>query len=262
MNKVIALILATLAALVLTSCSGQEESQTENQLQSTVSVAETVPTIEPKETEAFSPIPDAATAEPSAEPKTESVSEDEPGNNILVAYFSRIGNMDFDEDVDAVTSASVNMLDSGTYGNAQLLAQMAQELTGGDLFFIETVEKYPSGYRDTTNRANEEKAEDVRLELVGQVESMDSYETVVLIYPNWWGELPQAVVTFLEECSFDGKAIYPLCTHQGSGLSNTESDIADLCPGAVISDGLSVHGGSAANAQDEVAQWLSALQEE
>ena len=75
--------------------------------------------------------------------------EEETESNILIAYFSRVGNMDFDEDIDAVTSASVNMDGSDVSGNAQLLAEMAQEVTGGDLFFNETVEKYPAEYRGT-----------------------------------------------------------------------------------------------------------------
>ena len=73
--------------------------------------------------------------------------------NILIAYFSQVGNMDFDKDIDAVTSASVNMDGSTVSGNAQLLAEMAKEVTGGDLFFIETVEKYPAEYRGTTDQA-------------------------------------------------------------------------------------------------------------
>lgn len=55
---------------------------------------------------------------------------------ILIAYFSRVENVDFDENIDAVASASVNMDGSEVVGNAQLLTEMAQEVTGGDLFLI------------------------------------------------------------------------------------------------------------------------------
>ncbi|MBD5535983.1 MAG: hypothetical protein HDQ99_10065 [Lachnospiraceae bacterium] len=108
--------------------------------------------------------------------------EEETGSNILIAYFSRVGNMDFDEDIDAVTSASVNMDGSNVSGNAQLLAEMAQEATGGDLFFIETVEKYPAEYRGTTDQAKTEQNDDARPELSSHVENMDVYDTVILIY--------------------------------------------------------------------------------
>lgn len=195
----------------------------------------------------------------SIEPEPESVPDEEPGSNILVVYFSRMGNMEFDENVDATTSASVNLIDGEYMGNAQLVAQMARETTGGDLFSIETVEKYPSDYRETTNIASTEKREDSRPALAAHIDNMESYDTVVLIYPNWWGGLPQAVKTFLEEYDFSGKTIYPLCTHEGSGLSNTENDIAGFCPGATVEEGLSVRGGSAADAGDTVAEWLNGL---
>lgn len=111
--------------------------------------------------------------------------EEETGSNILIAYFSRVGNMDFDEDIDAVTSASVNMDGRNVSGNAQLLAEMAQEVTGGELFFIETVEKYPAEYRGTTDQAKTEQNDDARPELSSHVENMDVYDTIVLIFPNW-----------------------------------------------------------------------------
>ena len=177
-------------------------------------------------------------------------------SNILIAYFSRVGNMNFDENIDAVTSASVNMDGSNVSGNAQLLAEMAQEVTGGDLFFIETVEKYPAEYRGTTDQAKTEQNDDARPELLSHVENMDAYDTIVLIYPNWWGTLPQSVFTFLEEYDFSGKTILPLCTHEGSRLGRSESDIASICPDAQLLNGLSVKGSDAGSAQTEVEEWI------
>ena len=187
----------------------------------------------------------------------ETVGTEEAESNILIAYFSRVGNMNFDENIDAVTSASVNMDGSNVSGNAQLLAEMAQKVTDGDLFFIETVEKYPAEYRGTTDQAKTEQNEDARPELSSYVENMDAYDTVILIYPNWWGTLPQPVFTFLEEYDFSGKTILPLCTHEGSRLGRSESDIASLCPGARLLDGLSVRGADAGSARTEVEEWIS-----
>ena len=183
--------------------------------------------------------------------------EEETESNILIVYFSRVGNMNFDKNIDAVTSASVNMDGSNVSGNAQLLAEMVQEMTGGDLFFIETVEKYPAEYRGTTDQAKTEQNDDARPELSSHVENMDAFDTVVLIYPNWWGTLPQPVFTFLEEYDFSGKTILPLCIHEGSKLGRSESDIASICPDAQLLDGLSVRGSDAGSAQKEVEEWIS-----
>ena len=73
----------------------------------------------------------------------------------------------------------------------------------------------------------------------------------------WWGTLPQPVFTFLEEYDFSGKTILPLCTHEGSRLGRSESDIASICPDAQLLDGLSVRGSDAGSAQTEVEEWSS-----
>ena len=64
-------------------------------------------------------------------------------SNILIAYFSRVGNTDFPDDIDAVTSASLLKDGDKLYGNTQYVAAMIQRCTGGDLFLIETGENYP-----------------------------------------------------------------------------------------------------------------------
>lgn len=78
-------------------------------------------------------------------------------------------------------------------------------------------------------------------------------------YPNWWGTLPQPLVAFLEEYDFSGKTILPLCTHEGSRLGSSESAIAELCPDAVLLEGLAVRGSNAAGAQSEVEEWINSL---
>lgn len=189
---------------------------------------------------------------------SEEVQPESNGSNILVAYFSRVGNTVWEDGVDAVTSASLNVVDGEFAGNAQLLAGMAKQATGGDLFLIQTVDTYPSDYRATTDQATVEQRENARPALASHVDNMDQYDTIVLIYPNWWGTLPQPLYTFLEEYDFSGKTILPLCTHEGSRMGSSESAIASICPGAKLSDGLAVRGSNARTAQSEVENWLSA----
>lgn len=179
------------------------------------------------------------------------------GNNILVAYFSRVGNTVWEDDVDAVTSASINVENDEFVGNAEYLARMAAEATGGDLFLIQTEETYPSDYRETTNVASDEQEDNARPALASHMENMDQYDTIVLIYPNWWGTLPQPLFTFLEEYDFSGKIILPLCTHEGSRMGSSERVIAELCPDATLLTGLAVRGANASSAQSDVEEWLN-----
>ena len=89
-------------------------------------------------------------------------------------------------------------------------------------------------------------------------DSIDEYNTVILAYPNYWGTMPMAVFTFLENFDFSGKTILPLCTNEGSGMGGSERDIKKTCPGADVKSGLAVTGSEAANAGSRVKKWLAA----
>ena len=83
---------------------------------------------------------------------------------------------------------------------------------------------------------------------------------IFLGYPNWWGDMPQALYTFLEEYDFSGKTIIPFTTHGGSGFSRTISTIAELQPGAnVVEQGLSISRNSVTDAQSDVENWVAGL---
>jgi flavodoxin len=68
--------------------------------------------------------------------------------------------------------------------------------------------------------------------------------------------MPMPVWTFLEKYDFSGKTILPFCTHEGSGMGNSESDIKKLCPGANVQRGLAIRGSSVKNAGRDIAAWL------
>ena len=71
-----------------------------------------------------------------------------------------------------------------------------------------------------------------------------------------------AMFTFLEHFDFTGKTIFPFCTHEGSGMGNSEADIKRLCPGAQIGKGLALKGGSVNYAQPEIKEWLEEIRRE
>ena len=71
------------------------------------------------------------------------------------------------------------------------------------------------------------------------------------------GHFALAVWTFLEAHDFAGKTILPFCTHEGSGLGQSERDIRKLCPGARVLRGLAIRGDSVAKAEKAIAAWLN-----
>ena len=166
-------------------------------------------------------------------------------NQILVAYFSRSGN-------NYAGGRIVNL----PVGNTEVAAKMIQEVTGGDLFHIEAVNAYPEDYTKTTEVAQRELRANARPKLTGHLENIDSFNVIFLGYPNWWGTVPMPVATFLEEYDFSGKTIVPFCTHEGSGLGRSVTDIGRVCPRSTILEGLAVRGGDVRNAKDDVSEWL------
>ena len=181
-------------------------------------------------------------------------------SNVLIAYFSVPEDVDT-EGIDANAGASIVVREGQVMGNLEYMADVIQQTIGGDLFRIETVEEYPLDHEPLVDQAAEEQDEEARPELSTQIENPDQYDTILLGYPNWWGDMPMALYTFLEEYDFSGKTIIPFTAHGGSGFSDTVDTIAELQPDAEVSDeGLSISRNDVADAQEEISSWAQGLE--
>ena len=293
MKRWMSLLLAAVLALSLAGCSeeqsepeqtsAQTEQQQTEETEETQQASETEPTEEPEQPEeqpAEEPAADEeqSTEEPvageeqSAEESTETETEQstegtaeaessEAGaqSNLLVAYFSYAENAALPDDVDASASASIQPWNGALTGNTGVVADMIAQATGADLFSIRTVEQYPDTYDATIDQGQQEQSDGARPELATHLENLDSYDTIFLGFPNWWGDMPMAVYTFLDEVDLSGKTVIPFVTSGGSGFSNTISTIQQMEPQATVQEGLSIGASSATGAQQQVESWLSEL---
>lgn len=164
---------------------------------------------------------------------------------VLIAYYSRAGENYFG---GAYRRVAV--------GNTEKAARMLAELTGGRLYRIEQETPYAEEYSVCIAQAKRDLQSGARPPLKNALPSLDGYDEIYLGYPNYWGTMPMAVYTFPERYSFAGKTIHPFCTHEGSGLSRTESDIAQAAAGAVVTKGLAIHGSAADSARPALAAWI------
>ena len=162
----------------------------------------------------------------------------------LVVYYSRKGENHM--------PGGIQVLEKG---NTEYAAEYVAKAVGADLFEIDTVTPYAAAYRECCGQAVAEAKAKARPAIKGYVEDMDKYDTVFVCYPNWCGTAPMCVFTFLEHYDWNGKKIAPLCTNEGSGLANSEKDIAQSCEGAVMLSGLSVRGHQAKDSYEEIAAW-------
>lgn len=178
-------------------------------------------------------------------------------SNILIAYFSVPEDI---ETVDAVSGASIVVKDGEKLGNTEYVAQIIQETLGGDLFQIQTVEDYPLDHDSLVDQARTEQDENFRPELASHVENFEQYQYVFLGFPNWWGDMPMAVYSFLEEYDFGAKTIIPFITHGGSGASRTMDTISQLQPGALMTGNeLVVSRDDVADSEETVIEWAESL---
>lgn len=235
MKKFAAIFLAAGMALFLAACSST--AQTES-----------------------APSPSSSSAASSAEQSASDAASQAEGaaaeGNVLIAYFS----VPETDGVDAVAGASRVVVNGEVLGNSQYIAQLIQQEAGGDLFRIETVQEYPGSHDPLLEFAYNEKAENARPELASQIENPDSYDVIFLGYPNWNADLPMPLYTFLEEYDFSGKTIIPFTTHGGSGFSRTIQTIQELqSEASVVENGLSISRNDAADAQEDVSDWVAGL---
>ena len=163
----------------------------------------------------------------------------------LIVYYSRKG--------ENYVNGSIRNLSKG---NTEVIAEMIADLTGGDLFEVETVKTYPADYYACIDEAKAELRQGARPELKAYPDSLDGYDTIFVGYPNWWGTMPMAIFTFLEHYDWSGKTICPFCTNEGSGMGSSERDLKKVCAGATVEKSLSIHGAEAVQSRDRVETWV------
>lgn len=144
-------------------------------------------------------------------------------------------------------------------GNTRQIANQIHERVGGDAFEIVTVDPYPADYDAVVAQAKKELKSEYNPSLKSKIKNVGSYDVVFIGYPNWCNTIPRPVVTFLSEQDLSGKTIVPFCTHEGSGLGRSVTDISKLCPHSTVLGGLAIRGSDVKKAQDKVSVWLQGL---
>ena len=225
-RKLLSMILIGATAIsLLAGCgsdtAGSQQNSTDNTAQSGV-------TEDMLQTEESVVTEDAA--------QTEEQSGDASGN-VLVVYFSATGN-------------------------TEEVANVIAETTGGELFELEPAEPYSDAdlnWSDDSSRVSQEYADeslrDVEL-AVDTVENWDSYDTVFIGYPIWWGIAAWPVDTFVEANDFTGKTVIPFCTSSSSEIGDSGSLLADLAGTGDWQEGMRFRSGVD---EADVQEWVNGL---
>lgn len=148
-------------------------------------------------------------------------------------------------------------------GNTEAVANVIAEVTGGDLFELEPTTPYSDAdlnWTDDNSRVTREhENEDERdVELVSAtVENWDSYDTVFVGYPIWWGIAAWPVDGFIEANDFTGKTVIPFATSSSSGLEESGELLAEMAGTGNWQEGMRFRSGVSA---DDVTGWVEELE--
>ena len=162
----------------------------------------------------------------------------------LVIYYSRKGQNYWNGSIKDLPK-----------GNTEIIAEYIQKAVGADLFQVETVKDYPEDYTACTEEAKKELRENARPELKHMLTDISDYDNIVFAGPCWWGTYPMAIFTQLEKLDFTGKKVFPVMTHEGSGLAGAPQVLRKFCRGAEVGEGLAIHGAEAAQSETKVRAW-------
>ena len=218
MKKLTALLLSVVLVLSLAACGSANKPAS-----STTQPETSAPTEQPES---------SSTAPAESEPET----QPETGKTLVVYY-----------------SAS---------GNTERVAKDIAEAAGADLFEIVPAELYTSDDLNWTNpdsrvsrEHDDESLRDVPLTTT-EVPDWDSYDTVFIGYPIWWGIAAWPVDTFVKNNDFTGKTVIPFATSSSSGMGQSGSLLADMTGTGEWQEGQRFSSGVSS---DDVQSWVNGL---
>ncbi|MBO5093481.1 MAG: flavodoxin [Lachnospiraceae bacterium] len=147
-------------------------------------------------------------------------------------------------------------------GHTREAANMIAAAVGADLFELELTEPYTDedlDWADSESRVSREheNEEERNVELVSTtVEDWESYDTVLIGYPIWWGIAAWPVNSFVEENDFTGKTVIPFCTSASSDIGDSGQLLEEMAGTGNWLEGQRFR--SSASEEDVVA-WVDSL---
>lgn len=147
-------------------------------------------------------------------------------------------------------------------GNMKKAAEYIAAATGGDMFELVPTEVYSSAdlnWSDKNSRVSKEHDDpdlrDVELEY-NTVDNWDSYDTVFIGYPIWWGIAAWPVNSFVQLNDFSGKTVIPFATSTSSGLGESGKLLEKQAGTGNWQDGRRF---KSSVTEDEVNSWIQGL---
>ena len=147
-------------------------------------------------------------------------------------------------------------------GHTDRVAKMIASNLNADLFEIEPVDEYTSddlNYSDSNSRVskehNDESLRNIALKN-NTVSNFESYDTILIGYPIWWGIAAWPVDTFVKNNDFTNKTVIPFCTSASSGLGNSGKELESIANSGNWLDG---HRFSSSANESDIKTWTDKI---
>ena len=168
---------------------------------------------------------------------------------------------DSSKSTDAVDGKTLVVYYSAS-GNTERVAKDIAEAADADLFEIEPEQPYTDAdlnWTDSGSRVSrehdDESLRNVPLKTT-KVSDWDSYDTVIIGYPIWWGIAAWPVDNFVKENDFSGKIVIPFATSASSGMGESGTLLAEMAGTGDWQEGQRFSSGAS---QEMVNDWVSEL---
>ena len=165
-------------------------------------------------------------------------------------------------DASAAPSGKVLVVYYSASGNTERVAKDIADAAGADLFEITPTEVYTDddlNWRNSDSRVSREHDDEFLRDVpltTTEVPDWDSYDTVFIGYPIWWGIAAWPVDNFVKANDFTGKTVIPFATSTSSGMGQSGNLLRDLAGTGDWQDGQRFRSNASA---DDAADWVSSL---
>ena len=160
---------------------------------------------------------------------------EEAGSHILIVYFSATGT---------------------TKGVAEKL----QEALNADIYEIVPEEPYTDAdlnWNDRQSRTSIETDDpSCRPAIDGELPDLIAYDTILIGYPIWWGDVPRIVSNFVEQVDLTDKTLAVFFTSGGSGLGSSMKHLEEQAGSGTWLEGKRF---SERTTVEDLASWAKSL---
>ena len=275
MKKILGIVLSAALALSFTAC-GSTANTNSSASSTTASITEMTTTEITAEETTADPSEEAiettadTTSEEAVETTTEASSEEvnettaaSTENIVETTAAAAAENTEIAEIEEPESDVSkVLVVYYSASGNTERVANDIANAAGADIFEIVPTEVYTDDDLNWTNsdsrvsrEHDDESLRDVPLTTT-TVENWDSYDTVFIGYPIWWGIAAWPVDNFVKDNDFSGKTVIPFATSASSGMGQSGELLADMAGTGDWQEGQRFSSGASA---DDVEAWVSEL---